>query len=216
MKGIDDELKQKLHNFYKDFITDFSYRENFIEEKLKCKKSNTPRRMINSVERLVTLSNDIEKIRKRESLKIFFLVVCIETLYSLRCEHLKTKMKKIDMVIDFFTNFIALDDQDKICKDVEISICGMNPQIVATDMEVFALIINEIRNIFAHEGNYWSFSFAYDDVPIINVVTSSICKGSEKSELSVSTSLYFEDFKRICVNGYINFIDTFFTKIKEI
>lgn len=169
--------------------------------------------MINSVERLVTLSDDIERIReRRESLRVFFLVVYIEALYTLRCEFCDLIMKKPDMIIDFFTRFINENDKNLI--EERIIVNEGTTRDLQIDMEKFALIINGIRNNFAHEGNYWLFSFANDDTPVMNVVKSSIKKDGPKIEIEVSMGLKYSEFRRICVMGFINFIYDFFRSIK--
>lgn len=56
--------------------------------------------MINSIERLITIADDMEIIRKgKHNLKIFYFVVCIETLYVLAGVELNKGMMVKDFLI---------------------------------------------------------------------------------------------------------------------
>jgi hypothetical protein len=224
MKGIDDKLKVKLNSFFKEFIIDEHERDIFITEKLQFKDANIPRIMINSIERLVSLSDDIEIIRKgRESLKVFFLVVCIETLYSLSFQYQKEKMgknikmKKMEIIIDFFHRFIRQNDKEIIINNIEafFPTNSTTSGIVDIDITRFALLINEVRNLFVHEGNYWDFSFCSDETPLVNSLKTKIEKDGKAIDLGVVTSLRYSVFRKICVNGLIHFANDFFIFISN-
>jgi len=208
---FDKELFEKLDKFYSDFFFNKTELEIFISEKLSYKKSNIPRRMINNVERLITLSDDIEKIRKeKDCLKLFFTVVCIETLYKLA----KSNLSKVKMVIDFYESYISKDDQNYILSKFKRSYgdaCYQPGEFDENiDMEIFARIIYEIRSYFVHEGDYYNFSFASGELPMMNHIFVKERDGERKEERVYDVKLKYTEFRNITVRGLISFIDQYF------
>ncbi len=199
---INDEqhLYPKLLEFFSPYVSDKEEIAAFITQVLRLRQNLIPRRMLNSIERLVTLADDTEIIRPgKHPLKIFYFVVCIETLYSLSGSNLS----KLGMVKDFFNSYILEQDKQLILNgfrrdlsdnrfnvhrqpeetfvQYEARLNGptvdrtLNTQVT---MEIFARVINELRNCFAHEGDYWKFHFAESDHTVMN---SLIVAEKEKS-----------------------------------
>lgn len=210
--GINDRLFDKLNPFYKEFWHNDSEREAYIRSILAYEGSNIPRRMLNNVERLIKLSDDIVKIRKGDTLRVFFIVVCIETLYSLLEEHNKIKMKKQEMVIDFFENAITDSDRTILGEKFKVVIDGHNDD-GTNRIETFAIIINEVRNIFAHEGESWAITFSDGESSMINVINTSVIKGKEKYDIGYELGMTFLEFRVICIKGFINLVKNFFDSI---
>jgi len=91
-------------------------------------------------------------------------------------------------------------------------------------IDTFARIINEVRNIFAHEGSYWEFHFSDGNMPLINILKlaetfeeyKSVRNGKkEKEERIYNIGLSYLEFRRICVRGFINFIYKYLESIKS-
>ena len=112
-----------------------------------------PRRMVNTVERLVLAARDMEKIRPGQDIfKIIFLITCAETLQILSGKDLP----KIQSVFHFFESSTSKDDKSFIeshfsCSD-EIPSSG-------THFQYFIGVLNELRNGAAHEGDFWDTCF---------------------------------------------------------
>jgi transcriptional regulator with XRE-family HTH domain len=199
MVESDVDLYKKLSQFYKEFFTDDKAMEKFIRDILAFKKSNKPRRMINNIERLITLADDIETIRPgKECLKLTFIVICIETLYTLK----NIKLHKVKMVVDFFNNYITVKEKELILNHVKRSFAdsrfspGMEFQ-KDIDLEIFARIIYEIRSCFVHEGNYYDFHFAHNKVSMMNYVIVKEKENEPREERVYDIGISYSEFRNI-------------------
>lgn len=233
-----EEILSELLAFYQEFLDDRSELERFLGQAVFYPNNNVPRRMVNTVERLVTLADDIEQVRKgKDGLKIFFLVVCIESLNVLA--NPQTATSKVGMVIDFFENHICPEDKEFVLQMVTRSLADQRFNVYKEDfesveeyeirqtqkvdrsfttsitIETFARIINEVRNIFAHQGSYWEFHFSDGKIPIINGLhlaesreeSNLVKKGKQQMEERIyDINLTYPDFREICVKGFMNFI----------
>lgn len=242
-----EQLVPDLLEFYGEFSEDHLQLEEFLREAVFFQDSNVPRRMVITVERLVALADDMEQVRKgRDGLKIFFLVVCIEALNELA--YPKNSNTKVGMVIDFFKNQVCLEHKELILKMVKRSLADQRFNVSKEDfetveeyenrraekidwnfntdisIEVFAKIINEVRNIFAHEGSYWEFHFSDGKIPLINGLFLAetqeeynlVRNGKQKLEERIyDINLTYPDFRRICVNGFMNFMSKYLVLAKS-
>lgn len=237
---ISDEqlLYPKLLEFFSPYVSDKEEIAAFITQALRLRQNVIPRRMLNSIERLVTLADDTEIIRPgKHPLKIFYFVVCIETLYSLS----GSSLSKLGMVKDFFNSYILEQDKELILKGfrrdlsdnrfnvhrlpeetfVEYEARLNGPTVDRTfntqvTMEIFASVINELRNCFAHEGDYWQFHFAESDHTVMNSLLVAenreeflqMKNGADPAHFKrvYSVDLSYEQFKGACVRGFINFV----------
>lgn len=224
------EYLEEVVRFYKEFITSESELENFLTKIYKLtSRPNKPRLMINNVMRLVSLADDVEKIRPgKDGLKVFFIVVCIETLFKIA----DIDIKKHKMVEEFFLKYVSDDDRDLILNNVKRSLADSKYQVARkkdeTDQEyqlrrreeidftfnqqitidIFARIISESRNTFTHEGDYWSFSFAKSDYPIQQFVKVEEKVNTGKRERVYEFEIEYDQFRMICVEGFLNIIET--------
>ncbi|OUS74851.1 hypothetical protein B1748_19915 [Paenibacillus sp. MY03] len=237
----DESLFPELMEFYAPFVSDKEELAAFITSALRLRSNNIPRRMLNSVHRLVTLADAMDEVRPgKDSLKIFYFVVCIETLYSLA----GAEMLKYKIVIDFFNQFIEADDKRLILErfrrslgderyrfkqlshetETEYKARINNSDRLSTQitMEIFARIINEIRNCFAHEGNYWNFSFANSDYSMMNSVTVAENhvefnrkrdRGNEGQRRVYEVDLTYDQFKSACIRAFLQFIRAYTKEI---
>ncbi|OMF00883.1 hypothetical protein [Paenibacillus sp. FSL H7-0331] len=234
----DDDLLPRLVEFFTNYVEEKSELVAFITNILKFRSNNSPRRMINSVERLVSLADDMDVIRKgKHSLKIFYFVVCIETLYSLADIEMNSKSM---IIIDFFNTYIEEADAQFIIDNIRRSLGDDRYKFNETvgeykqtnndrwnteiNMEIFARVINELRNIFAHEGDYWGFHFTDSDTAMLNTIT--VAENQREVKLKrdgklnglrrvYEVKLTYEQFKAICVRGFLNFINTYFKSISS-
>jgi len=235
----DESLFSELLNFYTPFVKDKVELAAFISSVLCLTNNNIPRRMLNSIHRLVTLADAMEQVRPgKDSLKIFFFVVCIETLYHLRDGDVANKTLA---VIDFFDNFIEAADKQIILDRFQRSLGDERYRVSRLDhesaakyakrmrnlkrmstqisMDIFARIVNEIRNCFAHEGDYWKFNFAKnDDTSMLNSLI--VAENQEEDRLKrkgitqglrrvYEVDLTYEQFKAACVRGFLQFVKAY-------
>ena len=83
--GYPPEYREKFKTFYRPYFLDDNELNTFFMQVFEYDDiDKTPRRIMNQIKYLVSLANDIEKIRPaRDSLRIVFLQTCIESLYKL-------------------------------------------------------------------------------------------------------------------------------------
>lgn len=215
-----EEYYYDLIAFYKGYIEDVSSLESFLVTVFSChkdKNNNIPRLMLNNAMRLSTLANDMEKIRPRkDALKIAYLVTCIETLYNLSGKG--QRLKKIGIVIDFFENYLLEEDEELILKKVKRSCADYIPEQKFDrdiSIEVFARIINETRNIFLHEGDYWNISLSHMNCPQLQIINVEEARGTGKQERTYDFELKYEELHCICVRAFINFIKQFLIEFSD-
>ncbi|MDJ0306632.1 hypothetical protein [Dehalobacter sp.] len=216
--------------FYKELIPNNKKLESFLVSIFKGEKNgpNKPRLMINNVMRLVSLADDIEQIRcGKDALKIFFLVVCIETLYTIA----QIDIKKHKMVIDFFEKYVIEEDRIFILDNVKRSLADYKYQVIREKdeteqeynkrckeeldfsfnteitVEIFAKILSEVRNTFTHEGDYWSFSLTESDYPIQQIVKIEEQFNTGKKERIYNIKMNYGQLRQIFLKGFVNFVD---------
>lgn len=210
MEDINREYYKKHFEFWGEFFDDKKELEGFIYEKVEF-EDNIPKKMINNVQRLCDLSDEMDKIRPgRKDLNIFFIVACIESLFVLSNE----KIKKQQMIINFYENYI--DEEDKRVIEDNILILNSDQKICSTEkitIEQFALLLYSIRNIVVHEGIYWNFSFKgelEEDFDVINIISSKLKRDEGYNEVTYSVGLRYSEFRRITIKGFISFINDYF------
>ncbi len=167
-----------------------------------------PRRMLNSVERLVMAARDMEQIRRgKDIFKIVYLVTCIETLQKLSG---KDKSKK-DLLFSFFEDYVSDEDKSFISKRFKHD--DEDSQTIKNDsFKQFVGVINEYRNCAAHEGDYWNYCFNNnadrDTWPIQFILKIDLTNFSpnNKKEHCFHTQLSYNDFETIFIRACITFI----------
>jgi hypothetical protein len=179
------------------------YKENCLEETNE--NCYIPRRMINNIRRLVEVADDMEEIRPKEDVfKICYIITCIETLYNIT-EINKYFNNKYEIVIDFFANYISSEDKKFI---EENFIYGENDDENIgnsnIDILLFASMLNEIRNIATHEGDYWDIYFNND-----KKIWLPINYTKDENKYPYSTKISYDEFKKIFIKGCIEFVGEF-------
>lgn len=139
LKRIDSRHLSKLWMFYRDYFSDDTSYLQFLYNALKEEPEHKavmyhlsdadkgiytaengdaifdsvfiPRRMLNTVERLVMAARDMEQIRRgKDVFKIVFLVTCVESLQNL----IGYGKSKRDQLFDFFENYVNDGDKEYI------------------------------------------------------------------------------------------------------
>ncbi|MFF0828903.1 hypothetical protein ACFYU8_18235 [Brevibacillus sp. NPDC003359] len=212
---MEKKLIQQQEDFFRTYFQTEADLKRFIQDKWDYTDDLSPRRMLNNVYRLVTLSDDMDKIRPdRRDLSVFFLVTCIESLYQYLTNH--PKIQKQEMVIQFFDKHLSAEDRKIVEDSIHFSLfddeTGYHTQI---SIEQFALLLTSIRNNVAHEGNYWSFSFNEEgyDGNTISVLDSKLQKDEGKKTITYEVSLTYSQFRDICIRTFISFINAHYNRV---
>ena len=217
MSDMDKNLAEEHKELFAPFFEDGSDLDRFIWDILNFKSDFAPRRMLNTVQRLVTLSDEMDTIRKgRRDLSIFFLVTCIEALYTFLPEH-EQRIQKQEMVIKFFENYLNQSDKELIENSISISSVGDDDYFIENiSISEFSLLLVSIRNNLAHEGIYWSFHFNDEDYSgqTLNIIKSKLVKDEGSREITYEVGLTYSKFRKACIRAFINFISDNFEKIK--
>ena len=173
---------------------------------------NRARLIMNNTIRLVNLAKDIDIIRPgKDGLRITFIISCIDTIYGIANIENK-KMQKISLVLDFFDKHVHMIDRNLILSKVKRSMgCEyFEPgQSLEISMEIFARMINEVRNDMIHEGDYWGFSFSRDGFPIMQTMKFKESLESPKLSKTFDLTLTFEEFSDAMIRGFISFNQKF-------
>lgn len=240
LKRIDSRHLAKLWSFYRDYFADDDSCLSFIHRALTNEPENDgttyheldkasgsfvndegtvvhdsdfiPRRMLNSVEHLVTAAWDMDQIRRgKDVFKVVFLVTCVETLQKLSG---KSGCKK-DILFSFFEDYTSEDDKRYIMElfahdDEE----GFDK--TGDPFRQFVGVLNEYRNCATHEGEYWDFCFNNnrDGYPILLVLDIDLENFSHrnKKEHCFRTSISYADFEEVFVRTCIRFIEAYIDK----
>lgn len=123
---------------------------------------NTAKLILYQARRLVSLADDIVKIRPgRESLQLLFLLICAEHVAKL-ADGFEDEGKSQHYVIKFFENFASTDDKDLLDRSF-------------TDFDLHPLhwrraikTLYGVRCDVVHEGNYWDFTFRQATLDMLN------------------------------------------------
>lgn len=168
-------------------------------------KEFIPRRMLNTVMRMVSAARDMEQIRPgKDVFKIVFLVTCVETLQKLSGE----ESQKKKMLFEFFRGYTSEKDKKYIRKHFARGTQGLYEDEDA--FEQFVGVLNEYRNCAAHEGEYWDYCFKNGSgrtpLSIIVKINLENYSSKNKKEHIFETTLSYKKFESIYVHTCINFI----------
>lgn len=216
MRDLETNLIESHRALFSDFFTEEEELNNFILEKLNYTQSLVPRRMLNTAQRLITLSDEIDIIRPgRRDLSIFFLVTCIESLYGFIPD---VRLQKQEMTIHFFEYYSNQDDKKVIQENISIS--GINDEAFykkEISMSEFALLLTSIRNNVTHEGVYWTFHFNEENYygRTLNIVKAKLKKDEGYNQITYEVGLTYRQFRNAYVRACISLINDQFQKIKD-
>lgn len=208
----DNEYLNFIYSTIKDEqITDESIREvapgiyELKDGRRIYDKEFIPRRMLNTVMRMVSVARDMEQIRRgKDVFKIVFLVTCVETLQKLSGEDSQKKK----LLFDFFIGYTSEEDKKCIRKHFAHGTQGLYEDEDA--FEQFVGVLNEYRNCAAHEGEYWDYCFQNGSVLTPLSITVKIdlenYSSKNKKEHTFETTLSYKTFESIYVHTCINFI----------
>ena len=174
-------------DFYESYLASRVEAEGFVNS---CEEQEPPNNkakiIMHQGQRLVSLAQEIPKLRpNRESLQVFFLVVCAEAVSKLDADSTSGGSKAA--VVRFFKEFVPADQQLTLANGVrrrqhtdERRTSGsegtdwMNPasgeERAQRQLADAVDVLYAVRNSVAHEGNYWDFSLRSGDVRMLSIV----------------------------------------------
>lgn len=199
----------ELASFYLQLLPDEQETVHLIEQCRDRETDRRPLRILNAIERLGRLSEDITRLESAsDPLSLLLLVVCIETIYSIGEVG---PNKKVDIVIDFFANHLTGPDCATLLSRIRRSRGDSSWQpnkSEALKPEAVARVINEVRNLFAHEGESSLFSFPKPGNGILLVGPISVDEtgNGNKVEHCYDVSITLDQFRQIVLRGCIHFL----------
>lgn len=150
--------------------------------------------MMHQVRRLVSIADEMPKIRPaRESLQIFFLIVCAENIAKVADGYNQDGMSG-RYVRKFFVDNISAADQDRL----ESSFFDLDGNPLALG-DVISLLY-KVRCDVAHEGNYWEFAFSDGKMDMVN------------ARQSVEVRMTYSEFYDVVVRTAVSAIESFLAK----
>ncbi|WP_440117683.1 hypothetical protein [Paenibacillus sp. QZ-Y1] len=206
-KEIEDDLIKKHRQLFEKYFNSNIELEDFINKNLGDSKDNIQRRTINTVERLVALADELIVVKPGKwDLAIFFLLSCIESIYTLN----EYELKKQEIIIDFFENYISDKERRFLIKNIKIS-DERAPYNYEINNERFSLLLISIRNQVAHEGVYWNLHFIEEEaderIPKLNRFFAKPDKNSQAKEVVFLNTMKFSELRDIFIKGFIRFIN---------
>lgn len=148
-----------------------------------------PRRMLNAVERFVSVARDMEQIRAgKDVFKIVFIISCLENLQNLGNPSLASK-SKVQTLLDFFGNYTS--DSDKQYIRTHFRHDDDDPFDPEEDsFKQFIGVLNEYRNCAAHEGDYWDYGRGlYQTAAVSAAMRAAGCDGNEHGRARTAADL---------------------------
>lgn len=192
----------KLVKFFEGYL---SQPENFIDQ---CYKSNSkaPARMLHSLEQLVDLADE----SKLDSVKLFWLCVCAESLIKLSNANIRGSKKR---VIEFFDQYLQADDRIMLENTVERSL-GDDKYFDPTNKDFdpnfpVNLALDQIIGVFYSArsqlvhgfGTY--FHFSTDGTPMSNLIEVNYANQDVESFF---IALQYYEFRDMFIRAGINCI----------
>ncbi|MFC1613680.1 hypothetical protein ACFL5K_00110 [Gemmatimonadota bacterium] len=189
---------KKWTDFYTPFFNAPSEASSFVERFEELGPQDTKHQakiMMHQTQRLVTLSDDLPKIRsKRESLQLLFLLICAENISKLYHNFNRDGESKIH-TRKFFEKIVPQKEREYLKKGFRHNIFNLN-QKPLTLREIIDHLY-KVRCDVVHEGKCWDFSFHDGKTSIIN------------TDPDVNVNITIQKFREIVVLGCIEAIKTY-------
>ncbi len=158
--------------FYNPHFTSPDEAKKFVES---CEKhsDNVVKILMHQTQRLISLSDDIQKIRPHdETLQLLFLIMCVENISKLQDGYTGDK-KSSQYVRKFFNDFLSDDDKDLLRNGFIHNNKELPPPFEMTFEEVVNMLY-KIRCDVVHEGNYTDFVFHDGISGMVNIAPDVI------------------------------------------
>lgn len=189
----------KLVDFYRPFFDTGEVAEEFIKVCHELENDNRARRILHQIERLNGLA-DLMISTKKDALSVLFWIMSIESIYTTSCAK---KMKKYEMIYEFFEKYISEKDQKFLLKHFIVE------DEKFEGIRAVAAVLNAVRNTVVHEGIFWMLHFVseQDRNPLMSLYDQ---------ENACTISMTREEMREIIIRGSINYLKDFLRTVHNI
>ncbi len=196
-----------LISFYESILGNKNAASNLVAQCRDLHSNRKPLRKMNLIERLGSLSHEMASYQPpRTALTVFLLVTCIEAIYALA--EIGPK-KKVQIVIEFFKNYVSCGDQEKLFQGIRRSLADDSSQKNGTKLtiEAIARLINKLRNLLAHEGVDWVFSFSGTGESLQQgPIRFEEGKHNPEADHFYDVTITLDEFSKIVLRGCTSFL----------
>ena len=180
--------------FYNPYFENQGEAKKFVEScEIQSHPNNAAKVMMHQVQRLVSLADDIQKIRPNsEPLKLLILIMCVENIAKLHGGYTGEGYSQ-KYVKKFFNDFLSDADKDLLRN----GFADNNDEwLRPLSLDNVVKMLYKIRCDVVHEGNYLSFSFHDGETEMLEMVEPYV----------VIPHISLHDVRRVIIRGCINAI----------
>lgn len=165
--------------FYNPHFKSQNETKKFVDS---CEKqaypNNVAKILMHQVQRLISLSDDIQKIRPNdEPLQLLFLIMCVENVAKLHDDYSGEGKSKY-YVKKFFDDFLSNADKDFLRNGfIDNNDKWLRPLIFDRVVEM----LYKIRCDVVHEGNYTDFCFSDGKTGMSNINPDVIAEVTQQN-----------------------------------
>lgn len=168
-------VTDKWVGFYERFFPTPSEAQAFVERCESGPDYPPIKVMMHQAQRLVSLSDEIWELRRRDALQVLFLIICAECEAKLQAGFQGDGQSKA-YVKKFFARFLSADDQILMSSAFQ-RIGDFEPLTLEEAVD----LLYDIRCDVVHEGQYWGYFFSDGDCPMVNPNHKTIARISIKA-----------------------------------
>ena len=184
----------KWITFYKPHFPSQDEAKIFVES---CENhpNNIVKTMMHQVQRLISLSDDMQEIRPNEEpLQLLFLIMCVENIAKLH-DGYDGETKSWSYVKKFFEDFPSENDKNLLSNGF---IDNNDAWLRTLSFEDVIKMLYKIRCDVVHEGNYISFMFYDGKTEMLEIVNTYV----------VIPYITLQNTRDIIIRGCINAIQS--------
>ncbi len=182
--------------FYNPYFKRQGEAKKFVEScEMQTHPNNVAKIMMHQVQRLVSLSDDMQKIRPNDDpLKLLILIMCVENIAKLH-DGYTGESKSWPYVDKFFKDFLSDDDKDLLRNGF---VNDNDKWLRLLSFEDVIKMLHNIRCDVVHEGDYLGFSFYDRKTEMLEIVNQYI----------VTPHVALQDIRDIIIRGCIKAIQS--------
>lgn len=159
-------------DFYYPYFENQSDAKKFVEScEIQSHPNNVAKVMMHQVQRLVSLSDDMQKIRPNDDpLKILILIMCVENIAKLH-DGYTGESKSWHYVEKFFKDFLSNEDKNLLSNGF---VDNNDKWLRSLSFEDVVKMLYKIRCDVVHEGDYLGFSFYDGKTEMLEIVNKYV------------------------------------------
>jgi len=182
--------------FYNLYFEKQDEAKKFVETcEMQTHPNNVAKIMMHQVQRLISLSDDMQKIRPNDdALKLLILIMCTENVAKLH-DGYTGESKSWHFVDKFFKDFLSDGDKDLLRNGF---VDNNDKWLALLSFEDVIKMLYKIRCDVVHEGDYLDFSFYDGNTEMLEIVNNYV----------VIPHVTLQDIRGIIIRGCINAIQS--------